>query len=38
MDYEKKEYYLIFYRVDEENGKVYIIRVIYGARNYAKLL
>ncbi len=30
--------YLIFYRVDEARNAVYIVRVIYGPRDYAKLL
>jgi len=30
--------YLIFYRVDESENTVFIVRVIYGARDYAKLL
>jgi plasmid stabilization system protein ParE len=30
--------YLIFYRVDEAENTIYIVRVIYGPRDYAKLL
>lgn len=30
--------YLIFYRVDEAEKTVYIVRVIYGPRDYANLL
>ncbi len=26
--------YLVIYRIDEENKKVYIVRIIYGKRNY----
>ena len=30
--------YLILYRIDDKQGKVFIVRVVYGARDYAKLL
>ncbi len=30
--------YLILYRVDDEAKAVYIVRIIYGGRNYAKLI
>ena len=30
--------YLVIYRVDEAKKQVFIVRVIYGARNYAELL
>jgi len=30
--------YLIFYRVDEGQQTVFVVRVIYGARDYTKLL
>lgn len=30
--------YLILYRIDEKKQVVYVVRVVYGARNYAQLL
>ena len=30
--------YLLFYRVDEAQKTVFVVRVIYGARDYTKLL
>jgi plasmid stabilization system protein ParE len=30
--------YLILYRIDEENKTVYIVRVVYGGRDYPELL
>lgn len=31
-------HYLVIYRVDEAQKTVFIVRIVYGARNYAKLL
>ena len=30
--------YLIFYRMDESENTVFIVRIIYGPRDYAQLL
>ena len=30
--------YIVFYRVDESNRKVYISRILYASRNYMELL
>jgi Plasmid stabilization system protein len=30
--------YLIFYRIDEKKKTVYIVRVVYGGRNYPEML
>ena len=32
------KHYLVLYRVDEADKTVYVVRVVYGARDYAKLL
>lgn len=30
--------YIVFYTVDDEEGKVYIVRILYGRRNWLKIL
>ena len=30
--------YLILYRIDEEHKTVYIVRIVYGGRNYSEML
>ena len=32
------KHYLVLYRIDKTTKSVYVVRVIYGARDYAKLL
>ena len=32
------KHYLIFYRIDESQKTVFVVRVMFGARDYAKLL